>query len=770
MAQHIRILMLEDNPHDAELIQRELRRAGLDFSGPCVDAESDFRAALESTDPDVILADYNLRGFDGVSGLKIAKSLVPETPFIFVSGSIGEERAVQTLREGATDYILKDRLSRLPAAITRALDQRRERQLRRRAQDALQRSEQRFQYAAKATQEVIWDHDVATRKVTFNEALKTVWGYQLDAPEVDFTWWQSRIHPHDRQRTISSLNKALESEERWSGAYRFQRADGTYGHVVDRAVIIRDPGGEATRLIRAMVDMTDRVAAEETIRRLSRQNEMILEYAAEAIYAMSSDGKMLTVNPATAKLTSFSLEEIRATTNVHELIHHSRPDGSPYPFADCPMHKTMIDGVVRMGEEVFWRKSREPFPVDYSCSPIHENDSITGCVVMFQDITERKRLERQVETAHRVTSLGRVAATIAHEFNNVLMGIQPFAEVIRRAAVNEEKVQKAANQIISSVGRGKRVTQEILRFTQPAEPAFQPVVLADWLQQLIPELSAMIGQRIEIGIDAVPRPVTARCDPAQLQQVLTNLVLNARDAMPSGGKISLILSDHRDQRQFPFGTVPKGMVLLAVRDNGSGMIPEVRQSIFEPLFTTKRSGTGLGLAVAQQVIDRHRGAIHVESAPGQGTTFFILLQAATEAAAKSVEKRQQTTSVQRILLVEDEPIVASGIAALLEGEGIEVRTVERGGDAPDAAESFRPDVVILDLSLPDMNGLDVYVALKTISPDLPIIFSSGHGDQAALEQQIDSSTVAFLRKPYELEALLETLQKVIANRGQGVKR
>jgi PAS domain S-box-containing protein len=764
MAQHTRILMVEDNPLDAELIERELRRAGLDFSGPRVDAESAFRDALESTDPDVILADYNLPGFDGVSALKIAKSLVPETPFIFVSGSIGEERAVQTLREGATDYILKDRLSRLPAAITRALDQRRERQLRRRAQEALQRSEQRFQYAAKATQEVIWDRDVATGKVTFNDALKTVWGYQLDTPEVDATWWQSRIHPDDRERIISSLNKALESEERWSGAYRFQRADGTYGQVVDRAVIIRGPGGEAMRLIRATVDMTDRVAAEETIRRLSRQNEMILEYAAEAIYAMSLDGKLLTVNPATAKLTGFSVEEIRATSNIHELIHHSKPDGSPYPFADCPMHKTMIDGMVRMGEEVFWRKSNEPFSVDYSCSPIYENDSITGCVVMFQDITERKRLEQQVEQSQRIASLGRVAATIAHEFNNVLMGIQPFAEVIRRTALNEEKVQKAANQIISSVGRGKRVTQEILRFTQPAEPALQPVVLADWLQQLIPELQGMIGQRIEIQIETVPGPVIARCDPSQLQQVLTNLVLNARDAMPNGGRISLILSDHRDQRQFPFGTIPDGMVLLAVRDNGSGMIPEVRQSIFEPLFTTKRSGTGLGLAVAQQVIDRHRGAIHVESAPGQGTTFFILLQAATQAAAQAVEKRQRTTTVRRILLVEDEPIVASGIAELLEGERIEVRTVERGGDAPDAAELFRPDVVILDLSLPDMNGLDAYVALKTISPDLPIIFSSGHADQAALEQQIDSSTVAFLRKPYELEALLETLQKVMANR------
>jgi CheY-like chemotaxis protein len=280
----------------------------------------------------------------------------------------------------------------------------------------------------------------------------------------------------------------------------------------------------------------------------------------------------------------------------------------------------------------------------------------------------------------------------------------------------------------------------------------------------------LIGQRIEIHIEGPRHPIAARCDPAQLQQVITNLVINARDAMPNGGTITLITADHGHERQFPFGRIPDGMVLLAVRDDGSGMLPEVLQSIFEPLFTTKRSGTGLGLAVAQQVIDRHGGSIRVESAPGKGTTFYILLPAAEQTSVQQIDRRIKSRSISRVLLVEDEPAVASGIATLLEGEGIEVLTVERGGDAPDAAVSFRPDAVILDLSLPDMNGLDVYVALKTLIPDLPIIFSSGHADQAALEQQINSSTIAFLRKPYELEVLLGTLQKIVAGRKQEMSR
>jgi PAS domain S-box-containing protein len=770
--QHIRILMVEDNPLDAELIERELRRSKIEFSASRVETEQTLRDALESSDPDIILCDYNLPGFDGVAALKIATLLLPDTPFIFVSGSIGEERAVQTLREGATDYILKDRLSRLPSAVTRALDQRRDRKLRRRAQDALERSEERFQYAAKATQEVIRDRDMLADRIWFSDAIRTLWGHNLENGIAPVEWWEQRIHPQDRSRVLKSLHAAVDGEGRWTAAYRFERGDGTYGPVIDRGLIIRSTSGKATRMICAMEDMTDRTTAADTIERLSRQNWLILEYAAEAIYAMSRDGVVLSANPAASAMTGYSNDELRSSANIHELIHHSRADGSPYPPEECPMNQTMIDGVVRISEEVFWKKSGEPFQVNFSCSPIYERDAIVGAVVMFQDATERKRLEKQVDQATRVTSLGRVAATIAHEFNNVLMGIQPFAEVVRRNSGADEKNHKAADQILGSVKRGKRVTEEILRFTQPAEPVFQTIVLADWLRQLEPELTALVGHRVTIAIQNGPRPVIARCDPTQLQQVLTNLVVNARDAMPTGGTITIITADARDREEYSFGPIPDGKVLLAVRDTGSGMLPKVRDSIFEPLFTTKRSGTGLGLAVAKQVIERHGGTIHVDTAPGEGTTFFLLLPAEEKTPPHEAEEseRRRRSSARRVLLVEDEPAVAAGVIAILEEEGIEVHAVERGTEAPDAAESFRPDAVILDLRLPDISGLDVYTSLKTIAPDLPIIFSSGHADQAMLEEQLDSASLVFLRKPYEADALLAALERAVQEQRQRAER
>src|ERR1700682_1935178 len=202
--QHIRILNLEDNPVDAGLIALELTGAALDFAITRVTTEWAFRDALESSGHDVILAGYNLPGLDGEVALRIARDLAPDIPFIFVSASLGAEQAVQALREGATDYIIKDRLSRLPSAITRALTEKRDRELHQRTQDALPHSEERFQYAARATQEVILDWNLNTDRVSFNEAMKSVWGYDEPAGEVTAQWWAERIHPEDREATVAS--------------------------------------------------------------------------------------------------------------------------------------------------------------------------------------------------------------------------------------------------------------------------------------------------------------------------------------------------------------------------------------------------------------------------------------------------------------------------------------------------------------------------------------------------------------------------------------
>jgi signal transduction histidine kinase len=488
----VRILMLEDNPRDAELVERQLRQAQLQFSISVVDGEGGFRSELENGDPDIILSDYHLPGFDGVIALQIARLIAPATPFIFVSGSIGEERAVEALREGATDYVLKDRLSRLPSAIVRALAERRERVLRKNVETALRSSEQRFQYAAAATREVIWDWNLATSRIWFSSAMRDFWGHESAEAEVDASWFEQRIHLDDRGGAMLSMQEAGARKERWSAELRFERADESFSHVLIHALAVRDLRGEPVRLI-----------------------------------------------------------------------------GSIF------------------------------------------------------DITERLQLQHQLEQLRRIESLGRVAATVAHEFNNVLMGVLPIAERMTRGSMSDETNGRMSALIMQSVARGRRLTDQILSFSKPFAPEPVLIALDQWLDDLTPELRALAGKDIEVNVvTGVFSPIVS-IDAPQMQQVLSNLVVNAGQAMSRGGTIII-------------ATEAKGdTAVLSVTDDGTGMSPETAEQIFEPLFTTKRCGTGLGLAVAQQIVARHHGSIQVTSQLGKGTTFEIVLPRTQETAQTS---------------------------------------------------------------------------------------------------------------------------------------
>lgn len=240
----------------------------------------------------------------------------------------------------------------------------------------------------------------------------------------------------------------------------------------------------------------------------------------------------------------------------------------------------------------------------------------TGDLIRFAsgiDLTETERLRAQLEQNKRVASLGRLSATVAHEFNNVLMAIQPFAEVIRRVGAEDQKVHSAAAHILRAVERGRRITQDLLRFMRPGEPARTSVDVEEWLTQVSREASAMLSNGIELTSEVMDDGLSLHGDAVQLTQVLMNLIMNARDALGGEGTITLSARRAGDR------------VRITVSDDGPGIPPQLRETIFEPLFTTKRNGTGLGLAIAQQIVDAHEGEISVESEPGQGAAFHLLL-------------------------------------------------------------------------------------------------------------------------------------------------
>jgi two-component system cell cycle sensor histidine kinase/response regulator CckA len=495
----LRIVILEDVLTDLELILRSLTQAKIWYEFKHASTASAFEETLKTFSPDLILSDFNLPQFDGMTALRMAQRITPETPFIFVSGSIGEEQAVDALREGATDYVMKDRMQRLGTAVLRAME------------------------------------DVTARA--------------------------------ERHRADAALED------------------------------------------------------------LARETKLILDSAGEGIIGIDATGNITLANPAAATMLGWPSEDLIGRS-LHQISHSRYPDGTPFPWELCAVQRSLREGVPqRRNSDVFWRRDGSSFQVEFTSTPTgQKQDGSTCAVVIFRDIEERQLLERQLEQANRLNSLGRLAATIAHEFNNVLMGIQPFNDLIRKDTPSE-KTNKATDQIAKSIQRGKRITGDILRFTRPALPAKQKIDVDEWIVSFATEMKGVVGDTIKLDVDVTVPGLKVLGDPHQLSQIFSNLVSNARDAMPKGGAITVRVLPPSARNAFPFGVIhdPETLVHFMVVDHGSGMTVEVVKKIFEPLFTTKRTGTGLGLAVCHQIVQQHGGQIFVESEIDKGTTFHVFL-------------------------------------------------------------------------------------------------------------------------------------------------
>ena len=353
-------------------------------------------------------------------------------------------------------------------------------------------------------------------------------------------------------------------------------------------------------------------------------------------------------------------------------------------------------------------------------------DGVEGIVIVARDITERMELEARLEQTRRVESLGRVAATVAHEFNNVLMTIQPVADILTHRYASTPQLARFGAQLAAGVNRGRVMVGAILGFANPKTPVRHEIRLQQWLAELAHELHTPLGPRVELTIDA-PEPLALDADPDQLHQLVMNLVLNARDAMPNGGAIRVAASS------VAAGAGGQRVVELAVHDTGSGISPELQSQIFEPLFTTKAKGTGLGLSLCQQIAAAHGATIAVETGEQGGAVF-----------------RVRFPSRPRLLLVEDDPTIAEALQVALE-DFYDLEWASAGAGVVEHVRTARPDLVLLDIQLPDANGLDLFAAIRTHSPELPVVLMSGSVPVTAAELD---RRAAFLPKPFATGELL----------------
>jgi two-component system, cell cycle sensor histidine kinase and response regulator CckA len=539
---------------------------------------------------------------------------------------------------------------------------------------------------------------------------------------------------------------------------RVRRRDGAIVDVEIHGSVAEIDGRQL--IVGAAVDMTDQPRASQRLLEREEYFRALTEHSSDVIVILDRDGRRTHVSSSVERILGYAPEELIGES-YFALIHPDDRDAVVASFKQL-----MADGPspTRLSSYRFRRKDGAWRVLEVVATNLTKQWPVRGVVLNIRDITDRMRLEQQLGQLQRLNSLGRMAGQVAHEFNNVLMGISPVVDLIRRRAGEDVQLLRSAEMIAASIGRGKRVTTDILRFGRPAQPALKPVNVQELVRQVGEEVRPLLGERIKLDLQLPDSPLYVSADATQLTQVLMNLALNARDAMQTKPGGSLKIGVAPGKKLDVSSGDGDAFVHIAVSDSGSGITAADLPSIFEPLFTTKRSGTGLGLSVAFQIVTAHHGHISVDTEPEKGTTFhvFVPLVSAEPRHAESADRRPVRTAGKenRVLLVERDEAVVTGLLWSLEAESVTMHVARTGAELLPAIAQFKPDVVVLDLSFPDEDGPSMYQRMASVFTG-PVIFSNGNVLESEVVSLLRNPRAAFLLKPYSAQDLLRIMNELL---------
>jgi two-component system cell cycle sensor histidine kinase/response regulator CckA len=514
----------------------------------------------------------------------------------------------------------------------------------------------------------------------------------------------------------------------------------------------------------------------DVIEQLRSQNELILNAAGEGIFGLDLQGKHTFVNPAAAKILEYEIEELIGQPS-HQIWHHTKPDGSLYPEEECPIYAAYQDRIIHRGDdEFFWRKDGTSFPVEYVSTPILETGKIVGAVVVFRDITNRKHLEEQYRQAQKMEAVGRLAGGIAHDFNNLMTVITGHVEfLLEQLPEPDNPLRKEVEEIQQASERAIALTRQLLTFSRRQPVQLRVLNLNKIITELETMLLRLIGEDIVLKTRLDPELGLVQIDPGQFNQILMNLVVNAKDAMPHGGTLTIKTTNvdlgETDIDQNPELT-PGRYVSIAVTDTGIGMDAEIQSQIFEPFFTTKAigKGTGLGLSVVYAIVNKSNGHISVSSKPGQGTAFKIYLPRleATAEVAQPTQPVQVTGTFHarfaNILLVEDEPAVRLVISRYLQKNGFTVLIANDPDEALTLCQQHEEqiDLLLTDVVMPQMSGYELANRLKKACPDMKVLYVSGYSDEELGQYGETYTKATLIQKPFSSEALIHKVREILS--------
>jgi PAS domain S-box-containing protein len=635
---------------------------------------------------------------------------------------------------------------------------------RKRAEEALRQSEEQYRALIEMAPDIIYLIAQDGSFIALNPAFQRLTGWSpaewLGKP------FMSLVHPDDLRMAVQQHLQVLRGQTPPAYELRLRTRRGEY-LVMEFRSTPRIENGRVIGAFGIARDVTERKRMEEALRASEERYRNLIENAKDMIYTHDLHGRFTSINAAGEQITGYTRAEILHMT-IADLVAPEHRDA----LYRLPTPRESSGAPTVMSLEIQTKDGRR-VALEVSSRLIYEGDAPVGVEGIARDVTERRELEAQLRQAQKMEAIGRLAGGVAHDFNNLLTAINGWGEILLQELPPDDYRRQFAEEITRAGQRAAELTRQLLAFGRRQVLAPKVLDLNATITSMQKMLRRLIGENIQLVTELDPNLGHVKADPGQLEQVIMNLCVNARDAMPSGGTLTIatanvVVVEHRWQPGQPSELKPGAYVMLAISDTGIGMDAATQARIFEPFFTTKErgKGTGLGLATVYGIITQSGGHITVHSQPGRGTTFRIYLPQVAPApehpevpaVADSLPRGTET-----ILLVEDEDGVRSLARSALQRQGY---SVIEACDGTDALARYmhhagRVDLLLTDVVMPRMGGPDLAQRIQVLQPDIRVLYMSGYTDSSLVHAGVAAESVAFLQKPFTPDALARKVREVL---------
>jgi len=631
-----------------------------------------------------------------------------------------------------------------------------------RAEAVLQHSEQNYREIFNATNEAIFLHDATTGEILdVNDAMLRLYGFtaKADVLTCDYSKLCANVPPYTVAEASEYIRRAV-AEGPQIFEWQARRIDGERFWV---EVSLRSSQvGGAGRILAVVRNINERKRAEEQM----NVQFSALSAAANAIVIANFDGEVEWVNPAFTRLTGYSAQE--AIGNNLRLLSSGQHPRSFY----ANLWTTILTGNVWHGEIINRRKDGQLYTEDMTVTPVWGTDgTIAHFVAIKLDVTEQRQLEKRMQQSQKMEAIGTLAGGIAHDFNNILASMFGYAYLLQQDTEDNPAAQESVTEILKATGRAKELVQQILTFSRQREQKPQVIQIDPVVKEAIKFLRASLPAQIRIELNLAADVPAVLADPTQIYQVAINLATNALHAMEGrAGQLTVSLEPFQPDARFiqshpDFRNLPYARLIVA--DTGHGMDAKTMERIFEPFFTTKPvgKGTGLGLAVVHGIVQSHNGIITVDSECGRGTTFSLYFPGATKNTVSTAGPAHEVShgNGEKILLLDDEPALTAALQRLLVRLNYQVTTSNNAREAIRWCEKnpARFDLIITDLTMPEMTGLDVARQLQALRPGLPVILASGFSADLSRETLQAAGICELLDKPISRTMLAQAVRRAL---------